>query len=331
MADEIDNAVPESPAMAPAPVPASSPRGRLGWWGRLLQWLFMRDALDQARQDEARVAPGRMAMIRLARDCATVANDLLDSSCDAFLAPALSLYREAIFALLGNDMAGKKALAVAFETDPDSILAEAAQRDASLGRIRHLLAMHASVGIGSPATPDQRDMGQLTRSAVAAMLRKAETSRVPPLLRRRLRRLVLAAGLMALGLAASSKTVVYLLTPTDLAAGKLWRTSSALSAAYSARMLFHTNEEMNPWFEIDLGEIKLIRRLYIKNRTDSNGERAVPLVAELSNDRSNWHLVAKRESPFAIWEPSFTPSKARYVRLRVPRVTFLHLEQVKVY
>jgi len=60
-------------------------------------------------------------MIRLARDCATVANDLLDSSCDAFLAPALSLYREAIFALLGNDMAGKKALAVAFETDPDSI------------------------------------------------------------------------------------------------------------------------------------------------------------------------------------------------------------------
>ena len=57
----------------------------------------------------------------------------------------------------------------------------------------------------------------------------------------------------------------------------------------------------------------------------------VPLIVELSNDRSTWQAVAQRESPFAIWEPSFAPSKARYVRLRVPRVTFLHLEQVKVY
>jgi hypothetical protein len=96
-------------------------------------------------------------------------------------------------------------------------------------------------------------------------------------------------------------------------------------------MLFHTSEERNPWFEIDLGEIKPVRRLTVKNRADSNGERAVPLIAELSNDRSNWQVVARRDSPFTVWEPSFAPTKARYLRLRVPRLTFLHLEQVKVY
>jgi hypothetical protein len=31
---------------------------------------------------------------------------------------------------------------------------------------------------------------------------------------------------------------------------------------------------MNPWFEIDLGEIKPVRRLYIKNRADSNAGSA---------------------------------------------------------
>ena len=314
MADEIDNAVPESPAMAPAPVPASSPRGRQGWWGRLLQWLFLRDALDQARQDEARVAPGRMAHDRLARDCATVANDLLDSSCDAFLAPALSLYREAIFALLGNDMAGKKALAVAFETDPDSILAEAVQRDASLGRIRHLLAMHASVG--RLAARSRRTSGHWTTDPHrgAAMLRKAERF---AFLRScaRAGRGSWPLGRRALVPAASSKTVAYLLTPTDSGSGKPWRTSSARRRRTREHAFPHERGD-EPVVRIDLGEIKPIRRLYIKNRTDSNGERAVPLVAELSNDRSNWHLVARRDSPFVIWEPSFTPSKARYVRLR---------------
>jgi F5/8 type C domain. len=291
----------------------------------------MRGALDQARYDEAQIAPGRTAMIRLARDYATVANDLLDSSCDAFLAPALSLYREAIYSLLANDVAGRKALSVDFETAPDSILAEAVRRDASLGRARHLLAMHASVSVGGPITPDQRDMAQMTRNAVGAMLKIAETGQLLPLLRRRRVRVAVAAGLLALCLTMSARTVVHLATPTDLAAGKPWRTSSTLSAVYSARMLFHTSEERNPWFEIDLGEIKPVRRLTVKNRADSNGERAVPLIAELSNDRSNWKVVARRESPFTVWEPSFAPTEARFVRLRVPRLTFLHLEQVKVY
>ena len=55
------------------------------------------------------------------------------------------------------------------------------------------------------------------------------------------------------------------------------------------------------------------------------------LVAEVSNDRSNWQQVARTESPFLLWEPSFPAVDARYLRLRVPRFTFLHLLQVKVF
>lgn len=270
-------------------------------------------------------------MIRLASEYAAVADGLLDSSDDAPLAPVLSLYREALFLLLGNDIPGKKALIIGFETAPESVLEGAAQHDASLARVRHLLAMHASVGAGGSVTADQREVAQMTRTTVRAMLDRAESSRVVPLVRRRRSRVAFTAGLLAVCLAVLVSAVVSMVTPTDLAAGKPWRTSSSLSAAYSAKIFFHTNEEMNPWFEIDLGEIKSVSRLYVKNRADARWERAVPLIVELSNDRSTWQAVAKRESPFAIWEPSFAPSKARYVRLRVPRVTFLHLEQVKVY
>ena len=296
-----------------------------------MDWLFIREAVERARRDEAQVAPERMAMIRLANDYATVADGLLDSSDDAPLAPVLSLYREAIFLLAASDLAGKKALVVGFETTTESILDGAAQHDASLARVRPLLAMHASVSVGGPVTPGQREIAQMTRTSVRAMLDLAESSRVLPLLRRRRLRVGVAGGLLALCLAVSASAIVHVLTPTDLAAGKPWHTSSALSAAYSAKILFHTNEEMGPWFEIDLGEIMPVRRLFIKNRSDARWERAVPLIAELSNDRSNWQTVARRESPFSIWEPSFAPTKAHYVRLRVPRVTFLHLEQVKVY
>jgi len=310
---------------------AAEPRRRSGPWARLFDWVLIRDALEQARLDEALVAPERVAMIRRASEYVTVAEGLLDSSDDAPLAPVLSLYREALFLLLANDIPGKKALIIAFETAPDTVLEGAVQHDASLARVRHLLAMHASVGVGGPVTAEQREVAQMTRTTVRTMLDQAESSRVVPLVRRRRSRVAFVAGLLAAGLAVLVGMVVSMVTPTDLAAGKPWRTSSSLSAAYSAKILFHTNEEMNPWFEVDLGEIKPVRRLYIKNRADARWERAVPLIVELSNDRSTWQAVAQRESPFAIWEPSFAPSKARYVRLRVPRVTFLHLEQVKVY
>jgi hypothetical protein len=76
--------------------------------------------------------------------------------------------------------------------------------------------------------------------------------------------------------------------------------------------------------------VKTVKRVEIKNRTDCCGDRAVPLVVEVSQDDKTWTQVARREAEFADWTAKFPKTKARYVRLRVARVAMLHLDEVKI-
>ena len=64
--------------------------------------------------------------------------------------------------------------------------------------------------------------------------------------------------------------------------------------------------------------------------TGTGGNRAAPLVVELSSDRSAWTKAAQRDTSFVTWTAQFPPTTARYVRLRVARRTFLHLENVSI-
>lgn len=270
-------------------------------------------------------------MVRLARDYTAVADGLLDASDDVPVAPVLALYRETIFLLLAKDLAAKKALTARFEAAPESVLDSAIQSNGAQAGIGHLLAMHALVGASMGAPREHRDLAQVTRSSAHRLLDATAPTRLARTIQRRRTRLAGAAMVLVLLLAGLAGGVHRLVTPADLAAGKSWRTSSKLAAGYSAKILFHTNEEMNPWFEIDLGARKAVKALQVKNRPDSNQDRAIPLVAEVSDDQSNWREVARREVSFSIWEPKFAPVKTRFVRLRVPRHTALHLEEVKVF
>lgn len=128
-----------------------------------------------------------------------------------------------------------------------------------------------------------------------------------------------------------------LTTGENLAEGKGFRTSSTWSgwAACQADgscsdVIFHTDEQMNPWVEYDLGSPKKVRRIEVKNRDECCRERAVPLVVEVSNDRSSWTEVARRDTEFSTWTAKFSARTARYVRLRVPRTTTFHLREVVV-
>ena len=70
------------------------------------------------------------------------------------------------------------------------------------------------------------------------------------------------------------------------------------------------------------------------NRSDSPGvvaARALPLYVEVSTDGKQYHRVARRERPFTVWRVSFPTVSARYVRLRVQRKSYLHLNEVEVY
>jgi hypothetical protein len=128
-----------------------------------------------------------------------------------------------------------------------------------------------------------------------------------------------------------------LTTGPNLAEGKPFRTSSSWSgwAACQADgscsdIIFHTDEQSNPWFEYDLGAPKKVHRVEIKNRDECCHERAVPLIVEVSNDRNNWTEVARRDTEFSTWTAKFPTRTARYVRLRVPRTTTFHLREVVV-
>jgi hypothetical protein len=126
----------------------------------------------------------------------------------------------------------------------------------------------------------------------------------------------------------------------DLAAGKPWTASSKYpeggcqsplqSCPGESRYFFCTGEQDNPWVEFDLGSPKAFSAVRVRKREDCCAERAVPLVIEVGNDKKKWTEVAKRTSNFSEWKATFPKTTARYVRLRAPRRTFLHLTSVRI-
>jgi hypothetical protein len=126
----------------------------------------------------------------------------------------------------------------------------------------------------------------------------------------------------------------------NLLVGKPWKTSStALTCnpgdhqcgGLTTDIFFHTNFEQNPWIEFDLGEPYRFSRMMVRNRQDMGPERAVPLIAEVSDDEKDWQMVVRRDDTFSDWEVSFPAKTARYFRLRADKKTWLHLEGVELY
>ncbi|RYZ02311.1 MAG: discoidin domain-containing protein [Myxococcales bacterium] len=125
----------------------------------------------------------------------------------------------------------------------------------------------------------------------------------------------------------------------DLARGKPWQASSHYEAVCRSpdhdcegghRYFFHTQNEDSPWLEVDLQRAERFTAIKVVNRRDCCEERAVPLVVEVSNDRTSWQAVAQRTEPFDEWERSFPAQTARWVRFRTTSRTFLHLGNVLV-
>jgi hypothetical protein len=125
----------------------------------------------------------------------------------------------------------------------------------------------------------------------------------------------------------------------DLAPRAAWRTSSVLFECHPKAHLcgdtetdifFHTNVEPDPWIRYDLGASVHVHRVEVRNRTDLGGDRAVPLVVELSDDDVTYREVGRQNDSFTEWAANFSRQRARYVRLRALKVTPLHLERVAI-
>ncbi len=106
---------------------------------------------------------------------------------------------------------------------------------------------------------------------------------------------------------------------------------------------FHTDEEQNPWWMVDLGTVAIVCFMRIFNRDrvpEAIHRRASPLVVECSNDGDRWQLLLRTEPgqifggysggcPL-IWAAP-QPIEARFVRIAIPRREFLHLAEVEIY
>jgi len=100
---------------------------------------------------------------------------------------------------------------------------------------------------------------------------------------------------------------------------------------------FHTAQQEGPWWAVDLGAEFALRRVRLYNRRGA--ERRLRLfVIETSPDFMTWTTVYAHEpkdtslllkQPIEIgFDP---PARARYLRIRLPRVGVLHLVEVEVF
>lgn len=314
---------------------------------RVWQWFWRGQALGEARAFRTLLP----AAEQLALGRALAAQELADRAFDPVdplragsgLGLAISLYREAAYwALLALD-AGYSGdnLAQLFDTVPGGALAFAAGGPDGLAQARRALVERSFIDTAELAPELVARDAELARNFVHALTRhKLEPEqRVGKLLLQRGARL-LGAALLLLTLVTTGVLVRQRLGQgPDLAAGKAWRASSKPAdcspqehtcLGVRTDMFFTTNEETDPWLEIDLGRDTPFNTVEVKNRSDCCTDRAAPMLIEVSRDGKTFREVSRRSDPFSTWEARFALQTARYVRLRVPRRTTLHLDKVAV-
>jgi hypothetical protein len=252
---------------------------------------------------------------------------------------AVGLYREAAhWALLAlrEEADDHATLASLFDTAGEAT--RAAVGEALLARGKAALAERSFVDAAAAEVEAQQRDARAAAETVEALLAHLQqieqAGRRPPW-----KKLLGLLALAAIGLAASL-AVTRAREGPDLARGRPWKASSAYRG-FSAQehrcdgratdVFFHTDGDPSPWLEIDLGPAARFSRVEMKNRDDEYHGRAVPMVLEVSDDEASWRTVARRARSFRTWRAELGDVEARYLRLRVTRRTFFHLERVSVF
>jgi hypothetical protein len=306
---------------------------------KILEWIFRPAALRDAKSalpppDDPRAIAARQAklLLEVARRTGEPAEALPPGGQQAVL---LALYRDAIYWALAARRADRSPppadLRALWEAShPQLAPASPPDNEESAALRRALLDGYdpRALDVGDADVARARAFAEALVFDMDAPRRRIERVFVQRWLRTGL------AAAVALALAISVRAAI--LGP-NIAAGKPFRLSSTFSgwAACLANngcsgLMFHTETENNPWVEIDLGAPRKVHRVEVINRSDCCADRAAPLVAEVSTDRVTWTQVARRDEPFGSWRASFPARVARFVRLRAPRHTVLHLNAIAV-
>ena len=333
-----------------APSTSAAPSaGALLPWRRRIEWFWCGAALSQAKA-ALRACPPLMVRARaLARASAELADRAYDPieplRSGSSLPFSLSLYREAAFWVLVAQEPQEppwRTLADALDgADPDVIRYGAGDTEEGVAAVRRALQERSFVDTAFLPSAELALDALAARSFVHALLGKEEQAerQVARLWRQRWSRTLTAGIVVLLVIAVSLWGLRQRHRAPDLAAGRPWRTSSVYRGfspqsrvvdGNATSLAFHTDEEESPWWEVDLETDRPIREVDVTNRGDGFGDRAIPLVIELSRDHTEWSEVGRRTTTFAQWDQNVGGQLARYVRLRALKRTWLHLEGVAV-
>ncbi|MCS6900086.1 MAG: discoidin domain-containing protein [Myxococcales bacterium] len=331
--------------LAPKPTPPQPPT--TSPFQTAVEWFSRSKALADAYRDLSERPPNQQQALRLACLAEEGAERALNPVDPFRYGPgtslALSLYAEALYwALLAQpDAPPSPDLPSAWSAASRANLVELAGSEEALARIEQVLLLTPFPQRATLPEEEQRTTAWNARILVGALIERAEGAErtIRRLRIQRWTRSLLLLGALVLLIFGSFQGLQRLTEGPNLAAGKPWRASSAYQGFNPSahicdgnitKILFHTNEEDRPWFEVDLGVPQPIRVVEVTNRTDGFQERAVPLVIELSDDHLRWREVARKNETFNHWKAKFALQHARYVRVRAQRRTFLHLEGVAV-
>lgn len=314
-----------------------------GFW----EWLARRQALRVARASSLTRNPRQRELIRRARSAAELGDRVFDALDPVWTGAAkhhaAELYRQSAFwslAALDGDTKDEP-LANLWERSRALEGLKLPWSEQARKQLDSVLCGQDFRALAELSEPEQQRLAEDLRELAHSALQVIEPadSTVRKLLFQRFVRITALALLSILLLVAVLAGVHYATLEPNLALGKPWRASSVWAECHPekrtcgplrTRIFFHTKEDESPWVEFDLGVPTQISEVFVKNRSDGGPDRAVPLVVEVSNDAQSFRQVARREDTFRTWTASFEPATARYVRLRVDRRSYFHLDKVEI-
>ncbi|MCU0874696.1 MAG: discoidin domain-containing protein, partial [Pirellulaceae bacterium] len=102
---------------------------------------------------------------------------------------------------------------------------------------------------------------------------------------------------------------------------------------------FHTENEEQPWWQVDLQQSTALDRIVLYNRCDGGyAARASRILILLSDDARDFRQVYQHDGTdflgHADGKPLSVPldgAEARYVRLQLPGRSYFHLDEVEIY
>ncbi len=102
---------------------------------------------------------------------------------------------------------------------------------------------------------------------------------------------------------------------------------------------FHTENEDNPWWQVDLVQETAIGQIVVYNRCDSGcAGRTARMQVLLSTDGKNFRQVYQHDGTVFLGKVDGKPlrialdgQRGRYVRLQLPGRSYFHLDEVEIY